>query len=163
MTPASRDVLILPARPHDLPAVFRIAQQSFPVPWPLDELRRELTRPFSELRVLRRDAHSSVVAFLNHWRVADELQIMNIAVAPSERNKGYASAMLGELIDQASARKISAVTLEVRRSNDPAIRLYQRHGFHTVGVRPRYYSDNHEDALVMTRELNDANPAPPDR
>ena len=143
-------ILILPARPTDLRAVYRIAQLSFPIPWPLDELRRELTRPFSELRVLRSDARSAVLAFLNHWRVADELQIMNIAVDPAQRRQGYGSALLADLLATARTQAITAVTLEVRRSNRGAINLYERHGFRQVGVRPRYYSDNLEDALVMS-------------
>jgi [ribosomal protein S18]-alanine N-acetyltransferase len=144
---------ILPARPSDLRAVYRIAQLSFPIPWPLEELRRELTRPFSELRVLRADERSGVVAFLNHWRVADEFQIMNVAVDPAQRRRGFGSALLADLLQLARAQTISAVTLEVRRSNTGAIRLYERHGFRHVGVRPRYYSDNQEDALVMSLGL----------
>lgn len=148
-----QELSILPARVSDLRAVHRIAELSFPVPWPLDELRRELTRPFSELRVLRPNLRSPVVAFLNHWRVADELQIMNIAVDPAERRHGFATALLSDLLAHARTRAIASVTLEVRRSNIGAIALYERHGFEHVGVRPRYYSDNQEDALVMTRPL----------
>jgi ribosomal-protein-alanine N-acetyltransferase len=147
-------MLILPARPTDLRAVYRIAQLSFPIPWPLDELRRELTRPFSELRVLRSDAGSAVLAFLNHWRVADELQIMNIAVDPDQRRRGYGSALLADLLATARTQAITAVTLEVRRSNRGAINLYEQHGFRQVGVRPRYYSDNLEDALVMSLPIS---------
>jgi [ribosomal protein S18]-alanine N-acetyltransferase len=147
-------ILILPARPTDLRAVYRIAQLSFPIPWPLDELRRELTRPFSELRVLRTDTRSPVLAFLNHWRVADELQIMNIAVDPGQRRRGYGSALLADLLATARTLAITAVTLEVRRSNLGAINLYERHGFRQVGVRPRYYSDNLEDALVMSLPIS---------
>lgn len=146
-------VLILPARPSDLRTVYRIARMSFPVPWPLEELRRELTRPFSELRVLRADARSGVVGFLNHWRVADELQIMNVAVDPEQRRRGYGSALLADLLRFARGQTIAAVTLEVRRSNLGAIQLYERHGFRHVGLRPRYYSDNHEDALIMSLVL----------
>jgi [ribosomal protein S18]-alanine N-acetyltransferase len=147
-------ILILPARPTDLRAVYRIAQLSFPIPWPLDELRRELTRPFSELRVLRSSTRSVVLAFLNHWRVADELQIMNIAVDPEQRRRGYGSALLADLLATARTQSITAVTLEVRRSNRGAINLYERHGFRQVGVRPRYYSDNLEDALVMSLPIS---------
>jgi [ribosomal protein S18]-alanine N-acetyltransferase len=149
-------IVILPARPTDLRAVYRIAQLSFPIPWPLDELRRELTRPFSELRVLRLDARSAVLAFLNHWRVADELQIMNIAVDPDQRRRGYGSALLADLLATARTQSITAVTLEVRRSNRGAINLYEQHGFRQVGVRPRYYSDNLEDALVMSLPISAA-------
>ncbi len=153
MLERSADVSILPARPSDVAAVYRIARLAFPIPWPIEELRRELTRPFSELRVLRPAGETRVAAFVNHWRVADELQIMNIAVDPMQRRRGYASALLADLLEHARARSITAIALEVRRSNEAAIALYARHGFQTVGTRPRYYSDNHEDALVMTRLL----------
>jgi ribosomal-protein-alanine N-acetyltransferase len=144
---------ILPARPGDLQAVYRIAQDSFPVPWPIEELRKELKRPFSALRVLRPGPGSAIAAFLNYWRVADELQIMNIAVTPALRRRGYGAALLRDLLDTARAERASAIMLEVRRSNLAAIGLYERHGFGGVGVRQRYYSDNGEDALVMRLSL----------
>jgi ribosomal-protein-alanine N-acetyltransferase len=82
--------------------------------------------------------------------VADELQIMNVAVDPEQRRRGYGSALLADLLQFARGQNIAAATLEVRRSNAGAIQLYERHGFRHVGVRPRYYSDNHEDALIMS-------------
>jgi ribosomal-protein-alanine N-acetyltransferase len=145
--------LILPARQGDLQAVFRIAESSFPIPWPLEELRKELSRPFSVLRVLRPAAGTSIVAFSNYWRIDSELQIMNVAVAPGQRGRGYGNALLEDLIGMGRRNGAQAIVLEVRRSNAPAIGLYERHGFQGIGVRPRYYSDNGEDALVMRRSL----------
>jgi ribosomal-protein-alanine N-acetyltransferase len=150
---AEQRVTILPARPGDLNAVFRIAQASFTVPWPIEELRKELKRPFSALRVLRPGPRMPIAAFLNYWRVADELQIMNIAVAPALRRRGYGRALLDDLLRVARDDGVAAVMLEVRRSNQAAIGLYERHGFGRVGVRPRYYSDNAEDALIMRLAL----------
>jgi ribosomal-protein-alanine N-acetyltransferase len=141
--------LILPARPSDLRAVYRIAETAFPVPWPFEELQKELHRPFSGLRVLRPASDAPIAGFLNYWRVADELQIMNVAVLPELRRFGYGGALLRDLLQQAQAARASAVLLEVRRSNAAAISLYERYGFAGVGVRQRYYSDNGEDALVM--------------
>jgi ribosomal-protein-alanine N-acetyltransferase len=152
-TAPEQQAVILPARQADLAAVFRIAEASFPIPWPLEELHKELSRPFSALRVLRPCKGARVAAFLNHWRVADELQLMNVAVAPDHRRRGYGNALLRDLLHLAGIEAISAITLEVRRSNVAAIRLYERHGFQRVGLRPRYYSDNGEDALVMRRSL----------
>jgi [ribosomal protein S18]-alanine N-acetyltransferase len=153
MASAVPRVLILPARPGDLRAVYRIAQASFPIPWPLEELRKELSRPFSSLRVLRPAPDAGVAAFMNYWRIDAELQIMNVAVAPAHRRRGYGSLLIEELITEAAGQRTSAIVLEVRRSNAVAIHLYQRHGFEGVGIRPRYYSDNGEDALVMRCEL----------
>ncbi|MGD8861294.1 MAG: ribosomal protein S18-alanine N-acetyltransferase [Myxococcales bacterium] len=148
-----RAPLILPARAGDLDAVSRIAEAVFPVPWPLSELAAELQRPHSVLRVLRPGAGQAVVAFLNHWRLGDELQVMNVATLPAFRGRGYGAALLQDAERSARARGLSAITLEVRRSNDDAIRLYERCGFQPLGVRPRYYSDNGEDALVMRLSL----------
>ena len=145
---------ILPARESDLRAIFDIAQACFPIPWPLEELGKELTRPYSGLRVLRPDGDQPVTGFLNYWHIDDESQIMNVAVAPEQRRRGYGSALLEDLCRHGRQKRAWAVVLEVRRSNDSAIALYERHGFARVGVRPRYYSDNAEDALVMRLALS---------
>jgi ribosomal-protein-alanine N-acetyltransferase len=150
---AQQQASILPARHGDLAVVYRIAEASFPVPWPLEELRKELARPFSQLRVLRPLGVEPIAAFLNYWHVADELQLMNVAVAPEQRRKGYGSALLADLLRIARTQAIAAISLEVRPSNQAAIRLYERDGFERVGLRPRYYSDNAEDALVMRLTL----------
>jgi ribosomal-protein-alanine N-acetyltransferase len=155
MTSEVLAALILPARTADLTAVFGIAEQCFPVPWPLEELQKELSRPFSALRVLRPAPGTAIVAFLNFWRIDSELQIMNVAVAPEERRRGYASLLLEDLMLLGGQQRASAIVLEVRRTNMPAIRLYERHGYQRIGVRPRYYSDNGEDAIVMRRSLAD--------
>ena len=149
MTPAKQPPLIMPARQADLQVIHRIAEASFPIPWPIEELQKELGRPFSALRVLRPSQAEPVAAFLSFWRVADELQLMNVAVALPQRRLGYASALLADLFRLAKAQTISAIVLEVRRSNAAAIALYERHGFQRLGIRPRYYSDNAEDALLM--------------
>ncbi len=147
--PIDSKASILPARPGDLEAVYRIAEESFPVPWPLEELRKELGRPFSALRVLRPQPEAPIAGFLNYWRVADELQLMNVAVAPAQRRRGHGRALLEDLLRIARALAVASVSLEVRPSNQAAIRLYQAYGFARIGLRPRYYSDNAEDALVM--------------
>ena len=144
---------ILPARESDLRAVYDIAEACFPIPWPLEELGKELTRPYSGLRVLRPSDDHPVTGFLNYWHIDDEIQIMNVAVAPSQRRRGYGSALLTDLCRHGRTVRAFAAVLEVRRSNQSAIALYERHGFERVGIRPRYYSDNAEDALVMRLSL----------
>lgn len=144
---------ILPARPADIDAVFAIAQAAFTLPWPREELALELTRPYSALRVLRPGPEHGIVGFLNHWRLGDELQIMNVAVLPDHQHKGYARALLHDAEDAARQLRLGSIFLEVRRSNQPAIRLYESHRYLIVGVRQRYYADNLEDALVMKLDL----------
>jgi ribosomal-protein-alanine N-acetyltransferase len=144
---------ILPARPADIDTVFAIAQTAFTLPWPREELALELTRPYSALRVLRPSPADEVVGFLNHWRLGDELQIMNVAVLPDYQRRGYASALMRDAEDAARQLRLGSIFLEVRRSNIAAIRLYERHAYGIVGVRQRYYADNLEDALVMKLDL----------
>jgi ribosomal-protein-alanine N-acetyltransferase len=143
----------LPARASDIDAICKIAEATFTLPWPRQELELELTRPYSALRVLRPSSAERVVAFLNYWRLGDELQIMNVAVMPEHQRRGYANALLNDTRVAAQDLSLGAIWLEVRRSNHPAIRLYEFHGYTTVGVRQRYYADNGEDALVMKVEL----------
>ena len=144
---------ILPARPADIDAVFAIAQAAFTLPWPREELALELSRPYSALRVLRPSPDERIAAFLNHWRLGHELQIMNVAVLPSHQRLGYARALLRDAEAAARQMHLGSIFLEVRRSNHAAIRLYESHGYVVVGVRQRYYADNLEDALVMKLEL----------
>lgn len=143
---------ILPATRSDIDAIFAIAEESFPIPWPRDELEKELSRAYAVLRVLR-PAGQAVAAFVDYWHIQDEVQIMNVAVRPELRHRGYASALLEDALRLSTSAGATFAVLEVRPSNTAAIRLYARHGFERLGVRPRYYSDNQEDALVMGRGL----------
>jgi len=133
----------------DLDAVTRIAALCFPLPWTRIEFEKELKRSYAVLRVLRESPRDPVTAFVNYWHVADELQVMNVATLPGTRRRGYASALLTDLIQTGRARGARHVTLEVRASNDPARGLYRKFGFVELGIRPQYYSDNGEDAVVM--------------
>lgn len=138
----------------DLDAICAIADASFSVPWPRSELEAELTRPYSTVRVLRPSELEPIAAFANHWLLGDELQLMNIAVLPSSRRRGFARALLGDAEQHARAHGLTAVFLEVRRSNHAAIVLYESAGYAVIGVRQRYYSDDGEDALVMKRDMD---------
>jgi len=98
-----------------------------------------------------------VIGFCNYWIVPDphgggEVHIHAIATHPDHRRAGVGAALLDRALAQGRAQGCSIATLEVRRGNAPAIALYQRAGFRTVHVRPRYYQDNGEDALVMVSE-----------
>jgi ribosomal-protein-alanine N-acetyltransferase len=84
--------------------------------------------------------------------MADEAHIVTIATRGTHRGHGIGEALLISAIETAQARSQPLVTLEVRVSNDAAIALYEKYGFQEVGRRPRYYSDNHEDAYVLTIE-----------
>jgi len=137
----------------DLDDVMDIDQQSFPTPWVRQAFADEIARPWARLEVLRQMPGGRAVGFCNYWLVADELHILNIAVHPTFRKQGHASALARHILDVAKASKARVLLLEVRVSNTAARSLYQKLGFRQVGVRPRYYADNGEDAVLMDLEL----------
>jgi ribosomal-protein-alanine N-acetyltransferase len=135
----------------DLPAVHAIERASFFVPWPDDAYRTELlTNRLASYVVAR--AGDETVGFGGLWVMVDEAHITTFAVDPRWRRRGVGEWMLLALLDRAVERHAREATLEVRLSNMPARRLYEKYGFRPVGIRPRYYSDNGEDALIMTTD-----------
>jgi ribosomal-protein-alanine N-acetyltransferase len=150
--PAVQDTIIASSTEADLDAVMAIERLSFPMPWPRQAFSDELTRPWARLEVLRHTGR--VVGFCNYWLVADELQILNIAIHPDERRRGHAERLLQHILSEANRNNTHVVSLEVRMSNQPAQALYRKFGFREVGTRPKYYADNGEDALLMDRELS---------
>jgi len=145
----------------DLPQVHAIERASFSVPWPDDAYRNELTTNRLASYVVAR-ADGAVVGFAGLWVMVDEAHVTTFAVDPRWRGRGVGQRLLIALLDIAVARRAREATLEVRLSNMPARRLYEKYGFRPVGLRPRYYSDNSEDALIMTTDPLDS-PAMRDR
>jgi [ribosomal protein S18]-alanine N-acetyltransferase len=108
-----------------------------------------MARDWAFLDVVRDRGDRRVVAFTNYWVVADEVHLLNLATHPRARRAGHASRLLAHVIAYGREHRCRFVTLEVRRSNADALRLYKRFGFRPVGVRPGYYAENQEDAIVM--------------
>jgi len=146
------DLAIAPATEADLDAIDAIEQHSFKSPWSRDTFKGELLREWARLDVVRIDGR--LVGFCNYWLVTTELHILAIATHPDLRGRGIARQLLDHVLEVARTAGCSLATLEVRRSNTPAIALYERAGFKTVHVRARYYQDDDEDALVMLRGLS---------
>jgi [ribosomal protein S18]-alanine N-acetyltransferase len=145
----------------DIPAVHAIERSSFAVPWPDDAYRNEImTNRLASYVVAR--AGDAVIGFAGLWVMVDEGHITTFAVDPRWRRRGVGQRLLLALLELAGARRAREATLEVRLSNMPARRLYEKYGFRPVGIRPRYYSDNGEDALIMTTDAL-ASPAMRDR
>ncbi len=147
-------------RLDDLDRVMEIEKDGFAHPWSADLLRREMVHDWSTVLVatdVRRGLGAAprevVVGFVVYWLVHDEVHVLNIATATEERRRGIGRALMEEAA--ARGRKAGAVlaTLEVRRSNAPAIALYRELGYRQVGVRPNYYADEGEDAIVMVLDL----------
>ena len=144
-------VLIEPMRLEDLDDVQRIEHASFTTPWPENAYRSELmTNRLASYLVVRIDGR--IVAYGGMWLMVDEAHITTFAVHPGWRRQRVGERLLLAFLDLARDRHAREATLEVRLSNLPARRLYEKYGFRPVGLRPRYYSDNNEDALIMTTD-----------
>jgi [ribosomal protein S18]-alanine N-acetyltransferase len=136
----------------DLPQVIAIERRAFPTPWSLAMFVLELSKPsgISLAAVLE----GSLVGYLVCSRYDTVWHVMNVAVDDRLRRQGIASSMLDRLFELAD-KPGEQYTLEVRTSNDAAIRLYERFGFRAAGHRRAYYHDNREDALIMWRTVEE--------
>ena len=137
----------------DIPAMLRIEQRSNPVPWSRQLFAKELER--REGATIVATDGDEVVGFLACAGQGDAWHILNVTVDPDHRRRGLGGMLVDGIISLLDGRPYDRYTLEVRVSNDAAIRLYRGRGFVDSGVRPRYYSDNREDALIMWREPGD--------
>lgn len=138
---------------EDLAPVLAIEQASSTQPWTEGVFRTELAEAGSR-RYWVAILDGVVEGFCGLIEMVDEGHISNIAVAPHRRRSGVAQALLGAAFEYGSERKLRAVTLEVRASNLAAQRLYHRFGLAPVAIRPRYYRDNDEDAVIMSVDLD---------
>ena len=142
----------------DLAEILEIERSSFPSPWSPGLFRNEMANPLSRILVGKPVGISGapMAGYVIFWRVADEIHLHNIAVRPEFRRCGIASRLLDRVIRQGRAEGARLMTLEVRRSNIAAQKLYERFGFSVRGVRRGYYTDTGEDALVMSMEWEDS-------
>ena len=131
----------------DLDVVCAIEDASFSIPWSRNSFAEALADESNFLFVCEVDG--SVVGYADTWCVLDEATITNIAVREDFRGRGIGAMLLKESLNEAGRRDIAAVTLEVRKSNVPAIRLYEKFGFESAGIRPGYYEKPTEDAIIM--------------
>ena len=144
-------------RIDDLGEVHEIERASFSAPWPPNAYLSELqTNRLAHYLVVRVD--SRVVGFGGIWLMVDEAHVTTFAIHPDWRRLRLGERLIIALLDVALERRAGEATLEVRLSNLPARRLYEKYGFRPVGIRPRYYTDNGEDALIMTTERLDSGP-----
>ena len=144
-------VRIEPMQMDDLPAVHAIESASFDAPWPPEAYQHDLeTNRLAQYLVAR--VGDEIAAYGGMWLMVDEAHITTFAVHPTWRRQKIGERLLLAFLDVAVARQAREATLEVRLSNISARRLYEKYGFRPVGLRPRYYSDNNEDALIMTTE-----------
>ena len=143
------------ATPADLDGVLAIEEASFNNPTTREWYQAELKRPEVCYIYILRTPDAPVAAFCAFWRVVDQIHINNLAVRPELRSQGLASRLLDGVMTEMAGLGATSATLEVRRSNTPALRLYAKAGFIEAGVRRNYYTQPVEDALVLVR-----NPTP---
>ncbi len=144
----------------DLERVMEIERDGFAHPWSADLLRRELTHDWSTILLATetrmgpdRAAAEAILGFVVYWLVHDELHVLNIATAVEERRRGIGRVLMEEAARRGRGAGAVLATLEVRRSNLGAIAMYRTLGYRQVGVRPNYYVEEGEDAIVMVRDL----------
>jgi ribosomal-protein-alanine N-acetyltransferase len=161
----------------DVPEVMDIERESFPSMWPQTAYRRELQNKLARYIVVTelldapaaapppgglfgtirrvmggeggRASNERLLGFIGAWMMVDEAHIVTVAVRDAYRRMGIGERLLIACIELAEEHGQEAVTLEVRRSNEVAQRLYEKYGFDRIGLRVKYYTDNNEDAVLM--------------
>ncbi len=136
----------------DLEEIMTIERASFSYPWSAQFFLQELKVPCA--RSLLAVVGGKTIGYIIYWLLPSEVDIHNLAVHPAYRRRGVGRSLLQAVIDEAKHHISSRVTLEVRKSNEEARRLYQSLGFVAQGVRKGYYSDDGEDALAMVLEFD---------
>jgi ribosomal-protein-alanine N-acetyltransferase len=136
----------------DLNAIEAIERDSYPTPWSRSMFAGELAKP-SSISLGAFDPESDeLLGYLIISRYVDAWHVMNLAVAPKFRRRRIAASLLERLFELTSNEGRRGYTLEVRVSNEVAIKLYEQAGFKARGIRRGYYTDNREDALIMWRD-----------
>ena len=159
------DFRISPLLKADIPSIVEIEKQGQPEPWTEASFLEELDRLHSFLLVARLDELNiqsreslacpprGIVGYICFWCVADDLQILNLAVHENFRRRSIARGLLDHAIRAGCEKNARIVNLEVRKSNMPALKLYESFGFKAVGERPNYYGVQMEPAILMELEI----------
>lgn len=136
---------------HDLDEVMAIEKQAFTLPWSKQSYMGELKNSFATYLVA--DRAGQLAGYVGIWVVFDEAHITNVAVDPQWRGQGLGQLLMEEAEKVARQKKALRILLEVRPSNYTALVMYQGLGYTETGIRKEYYSDNGEDAIIMTKLL----------
>lgn len=146
---------VVPMTEDDLDEVMQIERMSFSVPWTPGMFRQDLEFPLARCLAAREGSAEKkrLAGYVLCWFVADEVHVTNIAVRKDLRKQGVATRLLEEALCQARREMMHYCTLEVRVSNEAAKGFYRKLGFESRGIRPKYYSDNNEDAVIMWLDL----------
>lgn len=139
------------AKSSDLDDIYELDAQTFAMPWSKEALSYDILENDNAF-VIVAEYEGEFAGYADIWTVLDEADLNSIAVRVDFRRKGIGDAIMLAMTEMLSANGVATINLEVRVSNMPAIKLYKKYGFNECGVRPGYYLDNGEDALIMKRE-----------
>ena len=145
------EYIIVNGSEKHIEALELLEKQCFSTPWTREQLITQL--PDERHIFLVTEYSGNAVAYVGMMYVLDEGYISNVAVSPQHRKKGFADALIKRIVEISHEKELAFITLEVRRSNIPAISLYEKHGFVKVGIRKNYYDLPKEDAILMTKFL----------
>ena len=150
--------MIVPMQQRHVAAIAALEAANFSAPWDEASIRSELGNPLALWLVAEGTGkngakEAGVLGYVGSQSCFEDADIMNVCVALAARRQGLAEALMRELEQQLLPKGVAQITLEVRVSNEPAIRLYEKLGYARVGVRKGYYEKPREDALILRKEL----------
>ncbi len=147
------EIIIREMEEKDLDRIMEVEKSAFTTPWSRDSFLLEITK--NQLaKYFIAEVEGIPVGYGGIWLILDEGHITNIAVDKDYKRLGIGEKILEALIDICKEFEIIAMTLEVRADNEPAKNLYKKYGFLEYGIRPNYYADDNQDAIVMWKKLN---------
>lgn len=142
---------IQPLKPETIGDVVALETECFAHPWTLENIEEHYGNPHSYF--FTAEEEGKTVGYIGTYMVMDECFVTNVAVTEGMRGRGIGNDLVKCACENAKANGASFITLEVRISNASAVKIYQKNGFVSEGVRPGFYRDPDEDALIMTRRF----------
>ena len=135
-----------------VPQIAALERAAFSLPWDEASIRAELENPLA-LWLVAEGEDGTVLGYVGSQSCFEDADVLNVAVVPAARRRGIAAALMTELEARLAPKGVDRITLEVRASNVPAIRLYAGLGYTQVGLRKGYYERPREDALILQKRI----------
>lgn len=145
-----QNLIIREMKIEDIESVYDVEKNTFKKPWSKGSFYQELENKNAYYLVL--EFEKEIIGYLGIWIVLDESHITNIAIKKEYQGRGFSKKLIEQLIKELKTRRVRTITLEVRKSNLIAQKLYKAFDFKVIGVRANYYTDNNEDAYLMKKE-----------
>ena len=134
-------------RERDIPEIGNIERLCFPSPWTSQLFALELKREgFAYYWII--EFQEKLVGYAGYWKIKNEAHLVTLAIHPSYQRKGLGRMLLSHVLKDVQSKKLKKITLEVRKTNRAAQLLYEKFGFKKIAIKPNYYQDKNEDAIV---------------